>query len=88
METHSSLLVEKSMDRGAWQAIVLAVLKRQTGLSRLTRIPPVPPVFIPPFCPPPEKKEIEKMSNIVALCVSHDELTQRLGSCFAGIREL
>ena len=61
---------------------------RTEQLSRLTRIPPVPPVFIPPFGPPPEKEEIEKMSNIVALCVSHDELTQRLGSCFAGIREL
>ena len=33
MATHSSVLVEKSVDRGAWRAIVLAVLKRQTGLS-------------------------------------------------------
>ena len=33
MATHSSILLEKPMDRGAWWAAVLGVAKSQTRLS-------------------------------------------------------
>ena len=33
MATHSSILGENSMDRGAWWTIVLGVIKSQTRLS-------------------------------------------------------
>ena len=89
-EMSTYFLLRSSMDKGARRAIVLAVFK-ETGLSNRAPIHAFHLSHLPLFLPsahPQKKNEIENMRNVMALCVSHDEITQCIVSCFAGIHEL